>query len=43
MERESDNADRIFKTRRISHWITMKLKGDYEVNRNSKRSYEKII
>ena len=43
MEREPNNADEISKTRRISHQITTKLEEGHEVNRDSKKSYEKTI
>ena len=43
MKRESNNIDGISKTKRLPHWITTKLGGGYEVNKNSKKSYKKAI
>jgi len=43
MEREPDSVDRISKTRRIPYWTAKKLGRSYEVDGNSKRSYEKTI
>jgi len=43
MERKPSSANGISKIRRVSYWTTTKLEGGYEVNRNSKRSYEKAI
>ena len=43
MERKFDSADRVFKIRRISQRIIKKLRGSYEVSKNSKISYEEAI
>ena len=43
MERKIDSADGVSKIRRISQRITKKLRGSYEVNKNSKISYEEAI
>jgi len=43
MERKPNSANRTSKLRIIPYWTTTKLGKGHEVNRNSKRSYEKII
>ena len=43
MERQPYGIDRVFKTRRIPHRITKKLRRSYKVNGNSIGSYKETI
>jgi len=40
---QPDSTNKISKVKIIPYWTTMKLGGGHKINRNSKRSYEKVI
>ena len=43
MEREPDSENRITKTGKFSQKTTKKLENSKEVNKNGKRSHEKVV